>query len=55
MQFKYKNVIITDIYINPERVTGTIDGKKFTVLVLEDTHGQYIIVNNCRYYINWFK
>jgi len=55
MQFKYKNVIITNYDINNDRVSGTIDGKKFTSQIFTDSFGQYIVVNNCKYYLNWFK
>ena len=55
MQFKYKNVVITNYDIKNDIVSGVVDGKKFTTQILTDTFGQHIIVNNCKYYLNWFK
>jgi len=55
MQFKYKNVVITNYDIKNDIVSGVVDDQKFTTQILTDTFGQYIIVNKCKYYLNWFK
>jgi len=55
MQFKYKNIVITNYDIVNDSVAGTINGKKFTAQIMTDSFGQYIVVNNNKYYLNWFK
>jgi len=55
MQFKYKNIVITNYDIDNDIVTGTIDNIKFTAQIFTDNFGQYIVINSNKYYLNWFK
>jgi len=55
MQFKYKNIVIEKYDIKNDIVSGLVNRKKFTTQILTDRFGQYIIVNDCKYYLNWFK
>jgi len=55
MEFKYKNVTITNYDIINDSVAGVIKGKKFTAQILTDNFGQYIEINGSKYYLNWFK
>ena len=55
MLAKYKNIIILTMSFNPDRVTGTINGAEFKSDILTDSKGQYIIINNNKYYLSQFK
>ena len=55
MLAKYKNIIITKMSFSPDRVTGTINGIEFKADILTDSKGQYIIVDENKYYLSQFK
>jgi len=40
---------------SPDRVTGTINGIEFKADILTDSKGQYIIVDENKYYLSQFK
>jgi len=55
MQFKYKDIVITNPNFKRLIVVGIIAGEKFTVNVMEDNFGYYFVLNDSKYYLNWFK
>ena len=56
MLAQYKDITITNISFNPDKVTGNINGQKFIVTINTDNNNnkQYIIVNNKKYYLSQF-
>jgi len=52
---KYKNIIILKMSFSPDQVVGTIARIEFKANIQTDSKGQYIIVNNNKYYLSQFK
>lgn len=40
---------------NPDTITGIVDDKKFIVDIKTDSQGQYVVINNQKYYLSQFK
>jgi len=51
---KYKNITILSMSFDPDVITGTIDGKEFKTDILSDNQGQYVIIDNQKYYLDQF-
>ena len=49
---QYKNIVILSMSFEPDQIVGLVDGKKFKADILTDNNGQYIEVNNIKYYLS---
>ena len=55
LQFKHKNIIITKISFDPDRVEGYFNDQKFIVDIMTDNQGeQHIIIGDKKYFLSQF-
>ena len=52
MNVKYKNITIVDMNFEEEVLIVVVDGKTIKASILTDSKGQYIEVNNIKYYLS---
>jgi len=49
---QYKNIVILSMSFEPDQIVGTVNGQEFKADILTDNNGQYIEVNNIKYYLS---
>jgi len=52
LNVKYKNITIVDMNFEEEVLIVVVDGKTIKASILTDSKGQYIEVNNIKYYLS---
>ena len=52
MNVKYRNITIVDMNFEEEVLIVLVDGKNVKASILTDNRGQYIEVNNIKYYLS---
>ena len=52
MNVKYGNIVVVDMNFEDETLTVLVDGKTVKADIQTDLKGQYIEVNNIKYYLS---
>ena len=52
MNVKYRNITIVDMNFEEEVLIVLVDGKNVKASIQKDSKGQYIEVNNIKYYLS---